>query len=552
MFGPEDKRMVETLAPVGAAASKELFKKLVTNVYDFVCKKTGRKIRQWNTERKIENLYKKISLVRKVKTIWQVDKPIDLRAFYCDSHIVINNERKCIRQLTDFKIVGNILIEGIAGQGKSIFLRYLCAIELLKGELIPLFIELRRIDRKNSLKERIYAAFEALGLEIDNDIFKALAASGKVILLLDAFDEVPEELKPEVITDIEDLVSSQEGLRIVVTSRPEQCIRVSSHFHVVTLDNLQGDEYAQVIKRLAHGQKWINSLIEHIEKRASHIKEVLCTPLTVTLMVLLYKSYQHLPSKLSEFYDALFQTLLQRHDGTKPGFTRHRSCELDDIQYRSVFEAICILAKKSFPQTYKTKDLYDITKKALSICDLNAKPSAYVDDIVRITCLILREGEEYRFIHNTFQEYYTAAFVRFLLAAHLDFLGITEKQLSQRRTPITPKNLRKLLGFYEISLNSKILIDLSYGGHFHRNKWGLKISDLMRLLIENKTDLEKNVLKGKKHKLIKLSQFLDVAEFRQLIISSIEKYQEMLFKEAKQISHSLKEVESISLLDGLV
>ena len=481
--------MTDLLAVAGATAGKELFKKAVGDLYGFVCERTGCKIRQWNTERKIETLYRKMSSVRKVKTIWQVDKPVDLSAFYCDSHVAIDDKRKTVRQLSDLGAHGNLLIEGIAGQGKSIFLRYLCAVELAQGNCIPLFLELRRIDRAHSLRNRIYAAFAALELDVDDALFDALAASGKVLLLLDAFDEVPEDLKTSVLTDIEDLASKHEHMRIIVTSRPHQTARTSNHFSIVALDNLAGDEYTQVVTRLAQGQSWANGLIDHIEERASHIKPLLCTPLMVTLLVLLYKSYQHLPAKLSEFYDALFQTLLQRHDGTKPGFTRHRSCDLDDTQYRIAFESLCILTKKSRQQTFTATTLRGITEEALTDCKLEAAPAAYVNDIVRITCLILREGEEHRFIHKTVQEYYTAAFVRnkpepwakqfytrilkeqaygewwqeidflseidtyrynryFWLPAHLSALsviGVSEKQLQSKRPKVGMKQAKSLL-----------------------------------------------------------------------------------------------------------
>ncbi len=81
-------------AVAAAYAGKEVFKHLVADVYKAVSTKTKVKYKQWDTERKIESLYKKIYKVRKVKTIWQVDKSIDLESFYCDSHVVINEEEK--------------------------------------------------------------------------------------------------------------------------------------------------------------------------------------------------------------------------------------------------------------------------------------------------------------------------------------------------------------------------------------------------------------------------------------------------------------------------
>jgi hypothetical protein len=249
-------------------------------------------------------------------------------------------------------------------------------------------------------------------MEVDDELFNALAESGKLLLLLDAFDEVPDELKSVVLTTIEDLASSHTTLRILITSRPNQTVRASSHFLAVQLDNLKHDEYKNVINKMSADKTLAASLITHIEKRATHIKEMLCTPLLISLLVLSYKSYQVLPAKLSDFYDSLFQTLLQRHDGTKPGFVRHRRCNFDDVQYREVFEALCIFTKKRGQQSLSTQAILDDAKEALKHCNVSASANNFLEDIVQITCLILRDGEEYRFIHKTVQEYYTSSYVQ--------------------------------------------------------------------------------------------------------------------------------------------
>jgi len=314
-------------------------------------------------------------------------------------------------KLKDFNTEDNLVIIGIAGQGKSIFLRHLCADELRNGQYIPLFVELRRIQKNQTLKERLFIDFQNLGLTVDDKLFDVLAESGKVLLLLDAFDEVPEDEKPRILTEIQDLALSKENLRIIVTSRPNNNIEMSPHFRVVNLDDLRGGEYKKVIGKLTIDSTMATNLISHVESHSAHLKGLLCTPLMVTLLVISYKSYHQLPTQLSDFYDSLFQALLQRHDGSKPGYKRERSCKLDDIQYRHVFETICIIAKRSGEYSFRHKDIYDFTKQALLDNKFAENPDNFLSDIIRITCLILRDGEEYRFIHKSVQEYYSASFL---------------------------------------------------------------------------------------------------------------------------------------------
>jgi NACHT domain len=406
------------MSPSGGGAATlagvEIFKRVALDVYELL-KKSGRgKLAQWNTARKREQLYRKIAKVRMVKTIWQVDKAVDLSEFYCDSRVRLpgDSERVVVNSITDFGTKKSILVEGIAGQGKSIFLRYLCASELARGEYIPVFLELRRISPRQTLMDRIFAELEALGLKVDHDLFEVLAESGRLLLLLDAFDEVPEGMQSGVLTDIEDLLNIHERLQIVVSSRPDRQIRASRFVDVVELSDLVGDEYKIVLSKLAHGELWASGLIRHIETRAFHIRGLLCTPLMVTLLVLSYKTYGELPLRMSEFYDSLFQALLQRHDGTKPGFRRKRKCDLNDSQYRKVFEGLCVFAKLSKRDVFTAEKIEECAEKAIKETGVVAGGSKFVSDIVKTTCLIVREGDEFRYIHKSVQEYYAASFVR--------------------------------------------------------------------------------------------------------------------------------------------
>jgi hypothetical protein len=603
-----------TVSQVAATmAGKELFKKTVSGVYDKVTKTTGRKILQWNTERKMEQLYRKIAQIRRVKTIWQVDKAVDLKEFYCDSHVIIGDTRKTVQQVSDLSDQ-NVLIEGIAGQGKSILLRYLCSVELAKGECIPVFVELRRVTLHDRLNDRIYAAFNALGLSVDDELFKALAESGKILLLLDAFDEVSDDLKQGLLTDIEDIINSNDKLRVIVTSRPNNTIRTACQFSVVTLDNLEDNEYIDVIQKLAAGQVWADLLITHVETQALHVRALLCTPLMVTLLVLCYKSYKKLPSKLSDFYDALFHTLLQRHDGTKPGFTRERRCKLDDSQYRQLFESLCINAKREHCQFFDHEKIYKITEYAVQKCSLNVNPESYLDDIVKITCLILRDGEEYRFIHKTVQEYYVAAFVAkqpekwaiqfytrlpkkcsrhdwrkeldflseidthrfnkyYLLPSILSFLDIEEKDLDGRMKNPTLKQIRGLMSYLTVSIpkdnshdlrytisgvpediDNQVICSIFMGCELHSSKMHKRIIKLFSDKTGfpfNNDDFYLNQGSGKYFK-IRGDDLLDNVVPRVVYREVVENEYSKLFDRAKEISESVKLAEDDDFLDDLL
>lgn len=402
------------IAKTAVAPTGETFIEIIlTDLYNRVKQAVGQQIKLWHIRKLASSLYRQVHKIRLVKTLWQVDKAVDLKQFYCDSHLILAGKRRLVCTLADLGDRKRVLITGIAGQGKSILLRYVCSNTLSAGDCIPAFVELRRVLPGESLIDHIQRFFELIGIPCLDDVtLKALLGSGKIVLFLDGFDEVAETDKPSMIHEIEHLALTFDDLRIVVTSRPESGLEVSPLLEVVRLSNLENGEYKKVIYKLTDDTGFAEGLIKQIEAHKSKLHELLCTPLLVTLLVMSYKSFQELPEQLSEFYDSIFQVLLQRHDGAKPGFKRPRRCSFNDNQYRSVFEALCYESKRKIKSIFKYEDVQEFAKTALMKSRLNDDPDKYIQDIIKVTCLILHEGEEYRFIHRSVQEYYAAAFIK--------------------------------------------------------------------------------------------------------------------------------------------
>ena len=65
-------------AIASAVAAKKALGNIIDDIYDLGKTQFGQQIKRWKTKSKIETLYKKIKHVRKVKTVWQVEKEVDL------------------------------------------------------------------------------------------------------------------------------------------------------------------------------------------------------------------------------------------------------------------------------------------------------------------------------------------------------------------------------------------------------------------------------------------------------------------------------------------
>lgn len=403
--------LTAALSAGGVVAGKKAIEQVVTDLYDGAKGAVKNKIKTWKNKRTLDTLFKRISNVRNVKTIWQIDREVDLLDFYHPTKITVENERRSVTTISDFGYDGNILIEGIVGQGKSIFLRFLCSQEIYRAKRIPVFLELRRIAKGDNLVETLLERMRILGFEVGKREFAYLARTGKLVVLLDAFDEVPEEAQAHLVTQIESLAEKYDDLQILITSRPDNQIVHSPHVRVFRLASIENEEIDSVIAKLTEGTDIGARLIAALKHNPGQVKGVLTTPLMITLLVITYRAYETLPSRLSEFYNELFTILICRHDKTKPGFVRVKQCGLSDTYIREIFDGLCFLMRRDHVSQVTESQILEYAKNAITLSARTCDEAAFIDDIRQITNLLLREANKYYFIHKSVQEFHCASYV---------------------------------------------------------------------------------------------------------------------------------------------
>ncbi len=399
-------------ATIGAAAAKKALGKVLDDIYDLAKLEIKKRIRRWRTKRKIDTLYTKLRNVRLVKTIWQAERAVDLLKFYHPSRLKIDGERPIINDLSDVPYEGNVVIQGTVGLGKSIFFRYLTSREMVKGEALPVFVELRRVKEGQRLVERVVEEVKSLGVDIDEQIFVFLADEGKIVLLLDGFDEVREGDRARLIDEMECLAKRHERLRMLISSRPNGGIENSAFFRVFDLSPLKGDEYKDLIAKLADDPKTLSAIIKQITASKGKIEQLLTTPLMVALLMVRFRVDGSIPENIVAFYDDLFPLLLRRHDRLKPGYVRPRKSGLSDRALEEIFNALSFLTRKKGEGTFTLKQLSGYAKDAIAIVGEDADPEKFLADIIEITSLVVEEGGECEFIHKSVQEYHAACFIK--------------------------------------------------------------------------------------------------------------------------------------------
>src|SRR6478752_5347153 len=372
-------------------------------------------LKRWQAKSVQEKVYERSKSLRKVKTIWQIEKELDLVKFYYPSKIKSSTEGpKVVHRLEDFSFDGNLVVRGTVGQGKSTFLRYLAARELEHGRRIPVFVELRRLTATQSVTDAVVDEMKNLGLEgADSDIFHYLAKASRLVLLLDGFDEVTDEQASTIVQELENLSVRTPNLRIIVSSRPENAIERSPHFRVFDLAPLGPNEYPKVIARITNNETLAEQIVQGVSQAHESIGRLLTTPLMVSLLVVHFRVGQGIPENRVAFYEPLFMLLLQRHDSAKAGYRRRRRSQLTDSQLLTFFNCLCFITRRDGVSALRQSALNGAAASALKWLKFDEPPDGVVDDIRRITCLLLTDGhDEYRFLHKSVQEFHAASFVR--------------------------------------------------------------------------------------------------------------------------------------------
>jgi hypothetical protein len=178
------------------AAAAGLVSRLIGDFINVAGQSVAKEVAEFNTPAKIRSLSRKLGSYEKIKTIKDPDKASKISSFYVSPQFTEDsNSPFCANNVDDFGCEEHTLIEGIAGQGKSVFMRQLCVEEIKLGRRLPILIELRKITPTKGLGEFVLEYLRTVGFCRCDDIWSYLLESGFAVLLLDGYDEVPEQCR---------------------------------------------------------------------------------------------------------------------------------------------------------------------------------------------------------------------------------------------------------------------------------------------------------------------------------------------------------------------
>jgi hypothetical protein len=397
------------VAPLKSASSE-----LVKAFVKFALKQYA----SWLDEKKIKILSSKIAELDEVYTLSSPDDTKKLTLLYYPLRIsFMDFRRETITpdSLRYFPRGENYIIVGSIGQGKSFLLKYLCLGELSVNSSgrIPVFIELKSIRAGKTFAKVVGNKMKSYGFE-DRPLksFEHLANKGKLVLLLDGFDEIDGSEIFNAYEAIEACVRRYNNLQIILTARPGSEILKSALFKKIKIADILESEIEDFLFKIELRKNDIDVIVSIVRNAPVEIRSVLVTPLLITLFANVYKRCHIGPSSLAQFYDKIFFTFFIGHDKIKPLVEREYMSGLDDVDLEYLFHAFCFYALSLgygiALSSQEFKEAFTLAKERLR-SDCCAR--GFKCDIINITNLMYQAEDQTCFSHASIQEYYASRYI---------------------------------------------------------------------------------------------------------------------------------------------
>lgn len=79
-------------------------------------------------------------------------------------------------------------------------------------------------------------------------------------------------------------------------------------------------------------------------------------------------------------------------------------------EFQLLFGEFCAVTYEKQKYVFKEDEVLDLLAEIIKANKVNTTPELFLADVTEKLCMLYKEGEEYHFIHRSFQEYFTAYF----------------------------------------------------------------------------------------------------------------------------------------------
>lgn len=345
--------------------------------------------------------------------------PVDLRFAYASMNLrrasVSFGSSVSTRNIAEIlKNDGKLIITGIGGMGKTMLMKHFCINAIENGYQVPVFISLRRFSSQNvenaPFEKLIFDQLKVFGFKLEYKYFEYSLESDRYLFLFDGYDEISSAKKAAVAFALSDFAKRYSKNSFIISSRDIEEIYSLDGFLITKIAPMNLEQAVQLIGKLddfayESKKRFIDDLKNNLYNQYNSFASI---PLLLSILFLTYHVNTKLPETLSEFYEKAFETLMFQHDRRKLGFERVFKSGLSYESFRKIFIYFCFITyfKEDYSFVYRSLTEYLSTVSKKMKVDFDS--GAYIDDMVNISCMLIKDGQEYVFLHRSFQEYFAA------------------------------------------------------------------------------------------------------------------------------------------------
>lgn len=389
-------------------------------VIDKVQKKYGEKKIEIGTvfERYLENATERLNQIKTIATGINPRNIIGENELYIKIGVDFrNNEIDTSRAENLIEHGKNIMIVGSGGVGKSMLMRYLFLRTAFDGDYIPVFVELRKLSRqeagKISIEKLIADCMAQFDVELPGDEFVYSLRLGKYLFLFDGFDEIKETLAPESAEKLQEFCSKYPNNRCIVTSRHEEFCHPLETFVVMKSKPLSKEQAVELASKFWEKDEKTEEFCRQLETELFEKHQSFAeNPLLLSMMFLTFMRNLSIPDHLADFYKKAYEALYSIHDNHDKGFYRRDfKCEkLDEEEFRLLFARFCFQTYLDNEYEFEEARIIDLITESADFFEFDIDPWDYLEDLKNAVCLIVKDGNVYRFAHRSFQAYFAAVY----------------------------------------------------------------------------------------------------------------------------------------------
>ena len=300
---------------------------------------------------------------------------------------------------------------GDPGSGKTTLLRHV-AVELLNEPTGPLPIYLKVAELEHGLTHAITSICASFNAPKLTEYLLTEAKLGRVVLLIDGLDEAVDlaAARRWVISAAADVGESQ----VVVASRPIGYKEPSAAFKTLTICPLGANEQTDLLTRWVTDRAKVTAALERLS-RTPRLRRLAENPLLLTLVGLLLRDGQDVPSRRGDLYERALKRLLTRdhnNEDTPVAPMREPDLTLDLLGWAAL--RLHGLEGEAYRARELIAALEADARNAARLSKHWPSPAAFVAEVAERTGLLIpdtgrvRDATAYSFPHRTFREFLAA------------------------------------------------------------------------------------------------------------------------------------------------